>query len=190
MCFVWVFAALLEFATVNNTFWEKKSTVKKPANVPKNPKIEISKPKSDKIKKSLEVVGLPMKDRNVRRPPEIDSLCTIEVVDNSLPTVGRIPRSTSFSGVSGVVPQQSQNLYVSPAIPVVGPTEKPPRPKVPWKQRKFVQAMRKRAKELEKCLPDIRKDVNIIDKYSRVAFPVSFIIFNIMYWGFYHDWDG
>lgn len=37
---------------------------------------------------------------------------------------------------------------------------------------------------VKKVLPRI-KDVNIIDKYSRVIFPVSFLLFNLAYWCFY-----
>ena len=37
---------------------------------------------------------------------------------------------------------------------------------------------------VKKALPRI-KDVNIIDKYSRVIFPVCFLLFNIGYWSFY-----
>jgi len=29
------------------------------------------------------------------------------------------------------------------------------------------------------------KDVNVIDKYSRLIFPVSFLLFNVAYWCFY-----
>ncbi len=37
---------------------------------------------------------------------------------------------------------------------------------------------------VKKALPRI-KDVNVIDKYSRVIFPVSFLLFNLAYWCFY-----
>lgn len=33
-------------------------------------------------------------------------------------------------------------------------------------------------------LPKIR-DINIVDRYSRVVFPIAFIIFNAFYWSFY-----
>lgn len=37
-----------------------------------------------------------------------------------------------------------------------------------------------------KVIPTIRvRDVNLIDKYSRVVFPVCFIVFNLFYWSYY-----
>lgn len=37
---------------------------------------------------------------------------------------------------------------------------------------------------IKRKIPTI-KDVNIIDKNSRLIFPISFMIFNISYWLFY-----
>jgi gamma-aminobutyric acid receptor subunit beta len=49
---------------------------------------------------------------------------------------------------------------------------------------KMFHAIRKGASVLKASIPKI-KDVNVIDKYSRVIFPVSFLAFNIGYWVFY-----
>lgn len=49
---------------------------------------------------------------------------------------------------------------------------------------KVLYALKKGAAALKNSMPKI-KDVNIIDRYSRVVFPVSFIIFNVVYWTFY-----
>ena len=40
------------------------------------------------------------------------------------------------------------------------------------------------ASVLKASMPKI-KDVNVIDKYSRIIFPVSFLLFNTGYWLFY-----
>jgi len=49
---------------------------------------------------------------------------------------------------------------------------------------KMLHAIRKGALVLKASIPKI-KDVNLIDKYSRIIFPVAFLIFNSIYWLFY-----
>lgn len=49
---------------------------------------------------------------------------------------------------------------------------------------KVFHALKKGASALKATIPKI-KDVNIIDKYSRVVFPVAFMMFNVGYWLFY-----
>ncbi|GFY61171.1 gamma-aminobutyric acid receptor subunit beta-like [Trichonephila inaurata madagascariensis] len=49
---------------------------------------------------------------------------------------------------------------------------------------RVIQALKRRANALRASVPRI-KDVNKIDKYSRVIFPVSYLIFNAIYWCFY-----
>jgi gamma-aminobutyric acid receptor subunit beta len=49
---------------------------------------------------------------------------------------------------------------------------------------KMLHALKRGASVIRASMPKI-KDVNIIDKYSRVIFPVSFLAFNIGYWVFY-----
>jgi gamma-aminobutyric acid receptor subunit beta len=47
-----------------------------------------------------------------------------------------------------------------------------------------LHAIRRGASVLKASMPKI-KDVNLIDKYSRIIFPVSFMLFNAVYWIFY-----
>lgn len=49
---------------------------------------------------------------------------------------------------------------------------------------KVLNAIRRGATALKASIPKI-KDVNIIDKYSRMVFPISFLAFNASYWLFY-----
>lgn len=41
-----------------------------------------------------------------------------------------------------------------------------------------------KAKEFKRILPKVH-DINIIDKYSRLIFPILFLFFNLCYWIFY-----
>lgn len=51
-------------------------------------------------------------------------------------------------------------------------------------QKRIWNSLRFKAKEIGKIIPSVR-DINIIDKYSRLLFPFLFLIFNICYWCFY-----
>ena len=52
------------------------------------------------------------------------------------------------------------------------------------KRRKVITSIKRKAKEFRQKIPSV-KDVNKIDKYSRLVFPSLFIVFNICYWCFY-----
>ena len=52
------------------------------------------------------------------------------------------------------------------------------------RRTRLLNQLKKGAGAIKSSLPKI-KDVNVIDKYSRFVFPVSFILFNIAYWCFY-----
>lgn len=49
---------------------------------------------------------------------------------------------------------------------------------------KMLHAIKRGASAIRASIPKI-KDVNIIDEYSRVIFPVAFLLFNLGYWIFY-----
>lgn len=48
----------------------------------------------------------------------------------------------------------------------------------------IINQLKRGTSAVKAAIPRI-KDVNIIDKYSRVIFPVSFLLFNVCYWCFY-----
>jgi gamma-aminobutyric acid receptor subunit beta len=49
---------------------------------------------------------------------------------------------------------------------------------------KVFHALKRGASAIRASMPKI-KDVNVIDKYSRIIFPLSFMLFNAAYWIFY-----
>ena len=51
-------------------------------------------------------------------------------------------------------------------------------------RKRVLTNLKKRAKEIKAKIPTV-KDVNKIDKYSRLVFPSLFIVFNACYWCFY-----
>ena len=52
------------------------------------------------------------------------------------------------------------------------------------RKRRVMSQIRRKAHEIRSKIPQIR-DVNKIDKYSRLTFPSLFILFNLCYWSFY-----
>ena len=51
-------------------------------------------------------------------------------------------------------------------------------------QRRLARRVRRATRRVIKLIPEI-EDFSLIDRYSRVLFPVSFLVFNILYWTFY-----
>lgn len=47
-----------------------------------------------------------------------------------------------------------------------------------------MRVLRQTARRTIKMIPEI-EDFSKIDRYSRIIFPVSFIVFNVLYWLFY-----
>ncbi|XP_011298250.1 gamma-aminobutyric acid receptor subunit beta-like isoform X2 [Fopius arisanus] len=165
MCFVFVFAALLEYAAVNYTYWGARARKK-------------TKQKRDLMKKQTSV-----------QTPETTEADIIELQDLR---ISPLPSIRSRSGLaSGATTPAAVGAHDRGHFP---PSFRPARYNArnsglryrgPRQHKpKVFHALKRGASVLKASLPKI-KDVNVIDKYSRVVFPVSFILFNAVYWTFY-----
>ncbi|KAL0269018.1 UNVERIFIED_CONTAM: hypothetical protein PYX00_010765 [Menopon gallinae] len=175
MCFVFVFAALLEYAAVNYTYWGARAKNKSKKNKEGGKKSERGKfaddqqePGSSGTMSNEEVIEL----RDVRMSP-IPSIrsrhrFSAATLDESI----KFPPSFRMSRGSVYRPSTGGLRYRG-----AKGTTTVQRPKV-------LHALKKGAAAIKNSMPKI-KDVNVIDKYSRIVFPVSFILFNFIYWAFY-----
>ncbi|KAB0798923.1 hypothetical protein PPYR_06803 [Photinus pyralis] len=177
MCFVFVFAALLEYAAVNYTYWgarAKKKSKKSKEVEEKRPGTKSTdttyQPHNEDIIELQDVRMSPIASiRNRHNSSKSTSGgATGEVDPSKFPPSFRISRSVGY----GFNPRSTPGLRYRGSKG--NPLHKP----------KVFHVIRKGACALKASMPKI-KDVNVIDKYSRIIFPVTFLLFNVGYWAFY-----
>ncbi|VEN50115.1 unnamed protein product [Callosobruchus maculatus] len=177
MCFVFVFAALLEYAAVNYTYWGARAKKKSKKNKTSEEIKTGAKPSTDQQQQSymtsediIELQDVRMSPiasiRNRNNSSKPGNSCEVDA--SKFPPSFRISRTTGYA----------YNCRMTPGLRYRGnkanSIHKP----------KMLHAIKKGALVLKASMPKI-KDVNIIDKYSRIVFPVAFFMFNLGYWLFY-----
>ncbi|CAM1319697.1 GABRB2 (predicted) [Pycnogonum litorale] len=171
MCFVFVFAALLEYAAVNYTYWGARA------------KRKIKKMKESSIAKTadgtcagdemieLEDVKMSpipsLRNRHKSFTPPTGSDNDVKLPPRFRMT-NHVPR-VSYPTSRGMILHQNRRTRTLQQA---------------QKKQRVLQSIRKGASAIKASMPKI-KDINVIDKYSRVVFPISFIIFNAVYWCYY-----
>uniref|UniRef100_A0A1I8I5U8 Gamma-aminobutyric acid receptor subunit beta n=1 Tax=Macrostomum lignano TaxID=282301 RepID=A0A1I8I5U8_9PLAT len=161
MCFVFVFAALLEYAMVNYTYWGARA-----------------KRKAKRLRDASS-------GNNTR------GNCSGDFIDNSNTELfygsGLGGSSGGSGGVGGGIAGVGRS-YLRQRRVTAGSLGGGGFDRRHQHQRAAAavigQQLRQRALQIRARMPRI-KDVNKIDKYSRLAFPSLFVLFNLCYWCFY-----
>jgi len=180
MCFVFVFAALLEYAAVNYTYWGARAKKKK-----KEKKLR-DKEEKDRLLNAKAAVE-ESQDGCSNSAEEIIELQDLRM--SPIPSLRNRHKQKFYRETTGSDQSfpPSFRMHRNYSFPVRGGHNGHHRKD--RKRARLLNQLKKGAGAIKSSLPKI-KDVNVIDKYSRVVFPVSFILFNVAYWCFYVMDDG
>ncbi|XP_076446362.1 gamma-aminobutyric acid receptor subunit beta-like [Babylonia areolata] len=198
MCFVFVFAALLEYAAVNYTYWGARA-----------------KRKAKKLKERASTTTTTSSSTSMKRPDLRDqvnnnAMEAMEMKEIRLsPMLGirssqryTLDRDGGGGGGDTTAITDHSNLRMHAALPpranfvshgylpcnvvrrrsggggALGVNSVPPR------RRRFLSNFKQKAKQIKVKIPRVQ-DVNTIDRYARLLFPTLFVVFNLSYWAVY-----
>nr|XP_010301437.1 PREDICTED: gamma-aminobutyric acid receptor subunit beta-2-like [Balearica regulorum gibbericeps] len=178
-CFVFVFMALLEYALVNYIFFgrgpqRQKKAAEKAANA-NNEKLRMD------VNKDRRIIGTyhcPEMYSTKMDPHENILLSTLEIKNEMAASEAVMglgdPRSTMLAYDTSSIQYRKAGL----------PRHSFGRNALERHVAQKKSRLRRRASQLKITIPDLT-DVNAIDRWSRIFFPVVFSFFNIVYWLYY-----
>ncbi|XP_066445898.1 gamma-aminobutyric acid receptor subunit beta-2 isoform X2 [Eleutherodactylus coqui] len=179
-CFVFVFMALLEYALVNYIFFgrgpqRQKKAAERAASA-NNEQLRMEINKDARLLESYHIY--PCKYTKKMDPHENILLSTLEIKNEMAASEAVMglgdPRSTMLAYDTSSIQYRKAGL----------PRHSFGRNAL---ERHVVQKksrLRRRASQLKITIPDLT-DVNAIDRWSRMIFPVVFGFFNVVYWLYY-----
>uniref|UniRef100_A0A8C0JJE6 Gamma-aminobutyric acid type A receptor subunit beta2 n=2 Tax=Caniformia TaxID=379584 RepID=A0A8C0JJE6_CANLU len=188
-CFVFVFMALLEYALVNYIFFgrgpqrQKKAAEKAASANNEKMRLDVNKVNSEGPGKRMgsfsKIIKLISDGGTIRMDPHENILLSTLEIKNEMATSEAVmglgdPRSTMLAYDATSIQYRKAGL----------PRHSFGRNALERHVAQKKSRLRRRASQLKITIPDLT-DVNAIDRWSRIFFPVVFSFFNIVYWLYY-----